>query len=392
MFLTYKFPTYLLPIFLLNLSLVISQEAFHNYGNVQIHSQGNIGFHINVINDGTFDQNLGQAGFYSTNTLTVSGSNRPVFHDMEIDVTNDLLLEVPIGVTNFQEFIAGKVITPRDQKDIALDYINDSPYLGEDDDKHVDGYATITGDLDFTFPIGDDSRLRPMRISNQGAINTAKGAYFFEDPNNPNYFSQSFDTTNFENLLYGVSIFEFWDLDGSTETQVTLTWDDNSNIPTLVNDLADLRVVGWDINLGQWVNLGNTGIVGNLDNGEITSDMLIPDHYAVLTFGSSSRVLDGDLEVFTAVSPNGDGFNDTFVVQGLTSFPENKLFVYNRWGVLVYQKEKYHEVQQTSDGFRGISEGRATIAQKEELPAGTYYYVLNIEGTKDRAGYIYINR
>ncbi len=392
MILTYKFPNCILLFFFFNISLIISQEAFHNYGNVQIHSQGNIGFHVDVINNGTFDQNMGQTGFYSQNSLTVSGSNRPVFHDMEIDVVDELLLDVSVGVANFQEFISGRVVTPRDQKDIALDYINDAPYIGEDDNRHVDGYSSITGDLDFTFPIGDDFRLRPMRITSQGATNTARGAYFFENPNSPNNFSQIFDTNSFEDILYGVSIFEFWDLDGSTETQVTLTWDDNSNIPTLVNDLADLRVVGWDINLGQWVNLGNAGITGNLDNGEITSDTIIPDNYAVLTFGSSSRVLDGDLEVFTAVSPNGDGFNDTFIIQGLTLFPENELFIYNRWGVLVYQKEKYHEVQETSNGFRGISEGRVTVAQKEELPAGTYYYVLNIEGTKDRAGYIYVNR
>jgi len=99
-----------------------------------------------------------------------------------------------------------------------------------------------------------------------------------------------------------------------------------------------------------------------------------------------------DLEIFTAVSPNGDGFNDTFVIQGLTQFPDNELFIYNRWGVLVYSRKAYHEVQQTSEAFNGISQGRATIAKGEELPVGTYYYVLNIKGTKDRAGYLYITR
>ncbi|WP_226294368.1 gliding motility-associated C-terminal domain-containing protein [Aquimarina algicola] len=366
---------------------MIAQQAFHNFGDIQIHDQGKIGFHIDVINDGDFDQNLGFAGFYNPDgDLTVTGDNRPVFHDMEIDVSDDLFLEVAVGVNNFQEFVNGRVQTPRDRRNVSLDYINDAPYLGENDDRYVDGYASINGLLDFTFPIGDDFRLRPMSIDNEAAANTAKGAYYFENPNTPNFFATNFDTNNFSDVLFGVSSFEFWDLDGDIETRVTLTWDDNSNIPTLVDNLEDLRVVGWDRNLEQWVNLGNTSFSGDLDNGEITSQSIIPDDYVVLTFGTSNRILDGELQIFSAVSPNGDNFNDTFIIQGIAQFPDNELSIFNRWGVQVYNKKGY------DNSWAGISDGRATIAKGEELPAGTYYYVLKINGQKDRAGYLYINR
>ncbi|PKV49780.1 gliding motility-associated-like protein [Aquimarina sp. MAR_2010_214] len=366
--------------------VTIAQQAFHNYGNIQIHDQGEVGFHTDLINDGTFDQNLGLAGFYNpTGSLNVSGDNRPIFHNMEIDVVDDLLLDVAVGVTNFQEFINGRVQTPRDRLNVSLDYINDAPYLGENDDRYVDGYSSITGILDFTFPIGDDYRLRPMRIENQAAVNTARGAYFFENPNTPNFFSTSFNTDNFSNVLFGVSSFEFWDLDGDVETRVTLTWDDNSNIPTLVDELEDLRVVGWDRNLQQWVSLGNFTASGDLNNGEITSELMIPDNYVILTFGSSDIILDGDLEIFTAVSPNGDGVNDTFIIQGIEQFSNNEVIIFNRWGVEVYRKKGY------DNSWGGYSEGRTTIAQDEQLPVGTYYYILKIEGQKDRSGYLYIN-
>ncbi len=366
-----------------------SQEAFHNLGNVQIHADGEVGFHTNLINDGIFDQNEGFTGFYSPDDrLTISGDNRPVFYNMEIDVFDDLYLEVATGVRNFQQFTTGRVQTPRDRDAIttSLDYLGDAPYAGEDDDHFVDGYASLTGDLDFTFPIGDDFRLRPMRIEDGAAANTARGAYFFQDPNSPSFFPFSFDTNAFSPALYGVSVFEFWDLDGNTETRVTLTWDDNSNIPALVEDLEDLRVVGWDENLNQWVNLGNSGFTGDLDNGEITSAPFIPDNYVVLTFGTSDVLLDGALTIFTAVSPNGDGLNDTFIIQGIAQFPNNELFIFNRWGVEVYRKKGYNNT------WGGISEGRTTIAKGEDLPVGTYYYVLKIEGQKDQAGYLYINR
>lgn len=374
-----------------SLVLVKAQEAFHNFGNVQIHDSGEVGFHTDVINDGDFDQNLGFTGLYNdTGRLTVSGTNRPVFYDLEIDVEGDLYLEVAVGSRNFQEFVNGKVFTPRNLNEVSLDYVNDTPYLGENDERHVDGYATVTGDLDFTFPVGDDFRLRPIKIENQAAVNTARAAYFFEDPNNPNFFSGRFDTNSYGPLLFGVSIFEFWDLDGDQPTRVTLTWDDNSNIPTLVDDLTDLRVVGWDNNLQQWVNLGNTSITGNLDNGEITSDIIIPDNFTVLTFGSSNSILDGDIEIYNAVSPNGDGLNDFFRIDGLGRFPDNEVSVFNRWGVLVYNRKNYHLVQET-DGFKGESEGRVTVKQDEKLPTGTYYYILKIKGGKDRAGYLYVN-
>ncbi len=378
--------TYLAVCFLINTTF--AQEAFHNFGNVQIHDQGKVGFHMDVINDGTFDQNLGFTGFYNTqNNITVSGSNRPVFYDVEIDVIDDLFLEVSLGVANFQEFVNGRVQTPRDQVDVSLDYINDAPYSGESDSRYVDGYASMTGALDFTFPIGDDFRLRPMSVESEAAINTSKGAYFFENPNTPNFFSGSFNTDNFENLLYGVSRFEFWDLDGDTETRVTLTWDDNSNIPTLVDNLENLRVVGWDKTRNQWVNLGNTSFQGDLNSGNITSDLIIPDNYEILTFGSSEILLDGDLEIFTGVSPNGDGENDVFRIQGIDQFPDNELSIFNRWGVEVYNKKGY------DNSWGGISEGRTTIAKGEELPVGTYYYVLKLgSGQKDRAGYLYITR
>lgn len=369
-----------------------SQQSFHNFGNIQIHDLGQIGFHTDIINDGTFDNNLGFTGLYSDGELTVSGSNIPVFHDLEINVLNDLYLEVGVGVSNFQEFVNGRVITPRDRKAVSLNYLNDTPYLGAEDLRYVDGYASLTGLLDFTFPVGDDFRLRPIRIDAQSAFNPVKAAYYFENPNTPTYFSTSFDTDNFGALLFGVSQFEFWDLDGDSATRVTLTWDDNSNIPTLVDDLNNLRVVGWDDNLGQWVNLGNTSVSGDLNSGEITSDIFVPDNYTVLTFGTSDNILDADLEIFTAVSPNGDGLNDYFTIQGLARYPENEVLIYNRWGVLVYSKVNYHEVQGTAEAFNGISDGRATVAKGEMLPVGTYFYVLKLKGEKDRSGYLYINR
>jgi gliding motility-associated-like protein len=99
------------------------------------------------------------------------------------------------------------------------------------------------------------------------------------------------------------------------------------------------------------------------------------------------------IEIFNAVTPNGDGDNDVLVIRGIENYPNNTLEVYNRWGVKVYDTTGYGS---NGNYFEGISYGRETIQQASELPTGTYYYVLkyvNASGiTKERAGYLYINR
>ncbi|MEP3836224.1 MAG: tandem-95 repeat protein, partial [Algibacter sp.] len=95
------------------------------------------------------------------------------------------------------------------------------------------------------------------------------------------------------------------------------------------------------------------------------------------------------LTVFNEFSPNGDGNGDTLVIKCIDNYPDNKLEVYNRWGNIVYEKKGYN----SNDEWDGTSNGRATVNSSEQLPVGTYYYVLDKgDGTKPLAGWLYINR
>ncbi|WP_339894879.1 gliding motility-associated C-terminal domain-containing protein, partial [uncultured Algibacter sp.] len=95
----------------------------------------------------------------------------------------------------------------------------------------------------------------------------------------------------------------------------------------------------------------------------------------------------GCLLIFNEFSPNGDGVNDTLIINCIENFPNNKLEVYNRWGNKVYEKRAYN------NDWDGTSNGRATINSSEKLPVGTYYYVLDFgDGSKPKVGWLYINR
>ena len=100
-----------------------------------------------------------------------------------------------------------------------------------------------------------------------------------------------------------------------------------------------------------------------------------------------------EIDIYSQMTPNGDGLNDSFVIDGITNFPVNTVEVYNRWGVLVYETKGYNN---TTNSFTGVSNGRVTISKGDNLPEGTYYYVVIYTKptgeTKEKAGYLYITR
>ncbi|MDC1162347.1 gliding motility-associated C-terminal domain-containing protein [Tenacibaculum sp.] len=370
-------------------SVVFSQTAFQNFGNLQVHTNGQIGFHTDFVNDGISDQNSGFTGFYSFNGIrTVSGNNRAIFHNVDIDALNNLELYTSLGVSNQFTFVTGKIITPRNNTGVSLDFINYDFHVGEDDQHHTDGYTSVLSNQEFTFPIGDDDRFRPMITPSQNKITSFKGAYFFEDPNAPSTFTVDFLTSNKQVFLENISNYEFWDLDGDEETKVTLTWDDQSDITSISTDIKLLRVVGWSESENKWIDLGQTAIDGDTSSGKITSIPFVPNNYKVITIGSEYGAGEFSNDNYI-ISPNGDNVNDALVFEGLEKYSSNKLSIFNRWGNLVYKVENY------KNDWEGISNGRLTITAKKGLPVGTYFYILKIEDEKlntKKNGWVYIHR
>lgn len=349
-----------------------------------MHQDAEVGFHIDLVNNGVFNQNLGLAGFYNSDMpLSISGTEIPRFFDMDVEVVNHLFLDINTEVINSVSYSQGDIITPRNNPQISLDYLENAFYVGEQPIKNTDGYASYSGDLEFSFPIGDDDKLRPLVATNTIANTIIKAAYFNEDPNFPSIFTIPFDTNTTEAIVNIVSIYEFWDFDGPNDSLVTLTWDRQSEIETLVTDLLDLRVVGWHIIDQEWKDLGNSNITGTFNEGTINSFVFNPSEYEILTFGALITI--DELEVFNLFSPNGDGTNDTFVIEGIEAF-DNTLKIYNRWGNLVYDVTNYQ------NDWDGTANTTRVINRNKKLPAGTYFYTLELtESGRASAGWLYIN-
>lgn len=67
------------------------------------------------------------------------------------------------------------------------------------------------------------------------------------------------------------------------------------------------------------------------------------------------------------ITPNGDGYNDKWIIENIEFFPENSILIVNRNGQVVFDMTGY------DNSWDGTYNGKT-------LPDGTYYYVLEIDG------------
>jgi gliding motility-associated-like protein len=94
----------------------------------------------------------------------------------------------------------------------------------------------------------------------------------------------------------------------------------------------------------------------------------------------------GDVVVYNAISPNGDGKNDKWIIQYidiLADYRANEVTLYNRWGDVVWSGTNYNNstVVFTGQGNNG-----------NELPTGTYFYKIEFATAPARTGYLSLRR
>jgi len=79
-------------------------------------------------------------------------------------------------------------------------------------------------------------------------------------------------------------------------------------------------------------------------------------------------------------SPNGDGINDLFIVNGLK--PNSTFYVYNRWGKKVFG----------STFYKNNWDGKIQDSSGELIPEGVYFYTLESHNGAKNNGYIQVVR
>lgn len=80
-------------------------------------------------------------------------------------------------------------------------------------------------------------------------------------------------------------------------------------------------------------------------------------------------VSDYKFRIHNIVTPNGDRRNDTWIIENIGSYPENKIRIFDRSGRMIYEREHY------DNSWDGTLLGGP-------LPEGTYYYILTVDHEK----------
>ncbi|MBO9674216.1 MAG: gliding motility-associated C-terminal domain-containing protein [Sphingobacteriaceae bacterium] len=94
-----------------------------------------------------------------------------------------------------------------------------------------------------------------------------------------------------------------------------------------------------------------------LSQGFLQPFYLIPAYYT-------------DIKILNnVITPNGDGKNDIFAIEGLENYPENTIRIYDRAGRLIYSAKDY------KNDWNGMLNGK-------QLFEDTYYYIISLDKNK----------
>jgi gliding motility-associated-like protein len=110
------------------------------------------------------------------------------------------------------------------------------------------------------------------------------------------------------------------------------------------------------------------------------------DKGSCITFNIKLEVKDTstNIIVYNGLTPNDDGINDNLIIKNIHRYPDNNLYVFNRWGLEVFSTKGYSNSNPWDGRFKN-----------KVLPDGSYFYVLEIHvnGKKRKlSGFLEINR
>ncbi len=287
---------------------------------------------------------------------------------------------------------------------VTLDDVNNGFVINQAEVMAVAPDGTDVSDLSDESSLLEDDPTE-TELCQSGSISVEKTG-IFNDINNDGE-PQVGETITYAFTVYNtgnVTVFDIVITDPLVEVSggpITLApgeFDDSSFTAVYVLTEADIEageVVNQAIGLGMDIN-GND-IEDESDDPNDPTDVDNngdgePDDPTVVIL---PEVEAAEFEIFNGITPDGDGRNDFFRIQGIENFQDNNMQIFNRWGVLVYETDGYGGADGLTNVFTGLSEGRVTIRESKLLPTGTYYYVLRrFTGgeTLENAGYLYINR
>ncbi|MGB0949122.1 MAG: gliding motility-associated C-terminal domain-containing protein [Marinirhabdus sp.] len=384
-------------------TILSTVSNFDNTPTATVINDGEFYVYADFNNDGTVDFTMGEEGrtrFQGSTVQELTGNTVSYFYDVLFDngasPTASFELSSEVSVANNASFNEGIVMN--DGFGGMVIFEDSANHTGVNDGSHVDGHVQKHGDDNFQFPIGDGQLFRFSAISApDNAADAFTSKYYFTNPLESTVNGET-PTADMPESIVLLDTAEFWTIINDSNTNdvlLTLSYDGATTTPEAIvaSPQTSIHIVRWDEALQLWVDEG--GMVDE-DSRTVTTPLRL-DSYGIFTL---ARVESGEDEedpvtVYNGVTPNGDGINDYLLIEGVENLANNRVEVYNRWGVQVFGTDNYDN---TLNRFDGFSTGRMSINnENDRLPTGTYYYILSYDistsGNTERmtqAGFLYI--
>jgi len=127
----------------------------------------------------------------------------------------------------------------------------------------------------------------------------------------------------------------------------------------------------------------NTNTINNVPPGKY---YVTVSDAAGSTYNDSLVIADGTglcgIKVYSGLTPNGDGSNDSWVIDNIGLYPDNDISIFNRWGEKVWSRSGYDNAKVV---WSGENESGGL------LPDGTYFYLIKTS-SGSKTGWIELTR
>lgn len=157
-----------------------------------------------------------------------------------------------------------------------------------------------------------------------------------------------------------------------------------SQISSVPNQIVTIHNSAEDAQAG--VNAIDPAIPYEIANTPIYLFIKVSNENCAQIFPLTLIIKKCPINVFNVITPDGDGFNDTFRVSGLRNvYPNFKIFIFTRYGQQIWEGNN-----NTPDWDGRANKGLANT--NDILPTGTYFYVieLNEPDIPPQSGYLYL--
>lgn len=143
------------------------------------------------------------------------------------------------------------------------------------------------------------------------------------------------------------------------------------------------------VKLSSWV-VGSAGASGSTSTmkvaytaGEVAVATLKTNNLTLTQgFHQPKYIRDLNLKVYSGFTPNKDGVNDTWIMDGIADLKPNTVMVFSRWGDKVWQGDDY-------DNSNVVWKG--TNTNGDNVPDGTYFYVVTVPA-RTVTGWVQVTR